>query len=233
MAMGFTPGEEALFYRTGEELLARLEGTRDPAALLAVIRSAYAEFQRAYDAAPAAARAAVACRAGCGTCCHNEVAAQAHEILIVAEHVQKHWSAAELDALVAATRAHQAEYFAGRDDPRWNRPKTPCVFLRDGSCSVYEARPGICRAYHSNSVEGCIANLAAGYEKVDVKIRGLRGRMFAVMHAIDHAVGADGFDDRAYDFGSALHEALTDSLCAARWMRREPAFPDRCLERGE
>ena len=41
-----------------------------------------------------------------------------------------------------------------------------------------------------------------------------------------------GFDGRAYDFGSALHEALTSSLCAVRWMRREPAFPDSCREEG-
>lgn len=233
MAAGFTASEEALFYRTGEQLLARLETTREPAEVLGTIRQAYGEFQRAFDGAPARARAAVACRAGCGTCCHNEVAVQAHEVLIVAEHVQKLWTPVELEGLIAATAVHRAEYFSNRDDPQWNRPRTPCVFLRDGSCSVYEARPGICRAYHSNSLDGCIANLAAGFEKVDVKIPGLRGRMFAIMHAIDHAVGAGGFDDRAYDFGSALHEALTDSLCAVRWLRREPAFSDRCVERGD
>ena len=38
-----------------------------------------------------------------------------------------------------------------------------------------------------------------------------------------------GFDDRAYDFGAALHEALTNSLCRVRWLRRKPAFPDSCL----
>ena len=28
---------------------------------------------------------------------------------------------------------------------------------------------------------------------------------------------------------AALHEALTNSLCLARWIRRQPAFPDACL----
>jgi hypothetical protein len=54
--------------------------------------------------------------------------------------------------------------------------------------------------------------------------------MFAVMLGIDQAVTEAGFDDQAYDFGSAMHEALTDSLCAARWMQRQPAFPDSCRE---
>jgi hypothetical protein len=33
----------------------------------------------------------------------------------------------------------------------------------------------------------------------------------------------------AYDFGSALHEALTNSLCLVAWLRRQPAFPNSCL----
>lgn len=54
--------------------------------------------------------------------------------------------------------------------------------------------------------------------------------MFAVMLGIDQAVAEAGFDGQAYDFGSALHEALTDSMGAIRWMRREPAFPESCWE---
>jgi hypothetical protein len=46
---------------------------------------------------------------------------------------------------------------------------------------------------------------------------------------LDEAIEMVGYDDRAYDFGSALHEALTNSLCLMAWMRRQPAFPDSCL----
>jgi len=56
-----------------------------------------------------------------------------------------------------------------------------------------------------------------------------RMSMFAVMLGMDEALEAAGYDDRSYDFGSALHEALTNSLCLMRWMRRQPAFPDSCL----
>ena len=57
--------------------------------------------------------------------------------------------------------------------------------------------------------------------------------MFAVMLGIDQAVAEAGFDGRAYDFGSALHEALIDPLCAVRWTQRLPAFPEDCREAGE
>jgi hypothetical protein len=56
--------------------------------------------------------------------------------------------------------------------------------------------------------------------------------MFAVMLAIDQAVVEAGFDGQAYDFGSALHEALTSSLCAVRWVQRQNAFPEACREAG-
>lgn len=231
---GFTAAEEKLHFATADTMRRKLARVRDPRELLAAVRGAFAGFERAYAGAPATARAAVACRAGCGTCCHNDVAVQAHEVLIAAEHIQKTFSPAALETLIAQAAAHRAAYAAKRDLPAGQqRPQTPCVLLRDGSCSIYEDRPEICRAYHSNSVEGCIDNLAAGYERISVKIEGLRGRMFAVMLGIDAAVEEAGFDAHAYDFGSALHEALTNSLCAIRWQRREAAFPASCWETSE
>ncbi|MBA4136334.1 MAG: hypothetical protein C0518_03345 [Opitutus sp.] len=233
MARGFSPQEEALYYRTAEAVLEKLAEAHEAPAILAVVREAFERFEQAYQSAPAAARAAVACRAGCGTCCHNDVAVQAHEVFIAAEFIQRTFSPEDLDAVIARAATHRAAYLAGRSDPAWKSPRTPCVLLREGSCSIYEGRPEICRAYHSNSLDGCIANLAAGYEKVDVNIRALRGRMFAVMLAIDQAVESAGFDDHAYDFGTALHEALTNSLCVVRWSRREPAFPESFRERED
>jgi hypothetical protein len=58
---------------------------------------------------------------------------------------------------------------------------------------------------------------------------GLRGRMFAVMLGLDQGVEDAGFDDQAYDFGTALHEALTDSRCASRWTQRQATFSDAAL----
>lgn len=229
MSTGFSPDEEKLYFKTGDALLARLEKAREPAEVLEAIRTSSAGFERAYASAPGPARAAVACRAGCDTCCHERVAVQAHEVFIAAEYVQRHYTPEQLEALIARAARHRQRH-AGRGSEGWLSPRSPCVLLHEGRCSIYEARPGICRAHHSHSLAGCKANLAAGEEQVDVKIRGLRGRMFAVMLGIDQAVEEAGYDDEAYDFGSALHEALTNSLCAVRWTQKKPAFPANCRE---
>lgn len=229
MSSGFSLDEEALYDRTSAAVLNRLRKTRNPADLLAVIRQAHKGFDRAYETAPAAARAVVACRAGCGTCCHVPVGVQAHEVLLAAEYIQTHFAGAELEAVIARFAAHRAA-FAGQGMNERAALKIACALLRDGSCSIYEARPEACRSHHSRNLDGCRSNLDTGIDIVDVLIPEIRGRMFAVMLGIDQAATEAGFDDRAYDFGSAMHEALTNSLCAARWMQRQPAFPDSCLE---
>lgn len=229
MSTGFSPGEEELYDKTAAAVLNRLRKTRNPADLLPVIRQAHKGFDRAYDSAPAAARAAVACRAGCGTCCHVPVGVQAHEVLLAAEYIQNNFSPGDLEAVIARFAAHRLA-FAGRTMDERAALKIPCALLRDNSCSIYEARPEACRSHHSRNLDGCRSNLDTGLDIVDVLIPEIRGRMFAVMLGIDQAATDAGFDGRAYDFGSAMHEALTNSLCAIRWMQRQPAFPDSCRE---
>jgi Fe-S-cluster containining protein len=231
MCAAWSTEEEALFEKTGSWVLERLQKTRNPADSLPVLRTAFKRFDRAYDSSPAKARAVVACRAGCGTCCHVPVGVQAHEVLIAAEHIQTHFSPADLEGVIARTAAHR-KAFAGRSLEKRAALKLPCALLREGSCSIYEARPEACRAHHSSNLAGCRSNLESGFDNVDVLIPEIRARMFAVMLAIDQGAVEAGFDGRAYDFGSALHEALTDSLCAVRWMQRKPAFPKSCWEDG-
>jgi hypothetical protein len=157
------------------------------------------------------------------------VGVQAHEVLIAAEYIQKTFSPLELEALIARTAAHRVA-FAGKNNRERSELRTPCALLHTGSCTIYEARPEACRSHHSHSAVACGLNLDLEREETDVFVPGVRGRMFAVMLGIDQAVAEAGFDGQAYDLGSALHEALTDSMGAIRWMRREAAFPESCWE---
>jgi uncharacterized protein len=232
MCAQFSPEEDELFERTGAAVLRRLRKTKNPADLLSVVAGAHKEFDRAYEFAPPEAKQSVACRSGCDACCHVPVGLLAHEVLLAAKYVQIHYPPEALDALIERAAVHRAA-FAGKSNHERTDLRTPCVLLRDGSCSIYEARPEACRSHHSNNAAACRTNLNAGREEIDVYVPGVRGRMFAVMLSIDQAVAEAGFDGRAYDFGSALHEALTNSLCAVRWLRRQAAFPEDCWEASE
>lgn len=73
-----------------------------------------------------------ACARGCGHCCHVHVPIADFEAQFIADRVDT-----QLVALKQSIRHDRAE-FSG---------KTPCVFLKNGECSIYEARPLTCRMH--------------------------------------------------------------------------------------
>lgn len=218
-----------LYAVTSDEMSRRLRTVAEPADLFAALGWGLREIDRTLEETPAKIRSAIACRAGCGHCCHVSIDVQAHEVFYAAEHIQLHFSPAELAGVIARTAARRA-LVSGMDSATRDRLMHPCALLRDGSCSIYEGRPEACRVHHASDASVCAAHVADPSVDLDsVFIPPLRARLFAVMLGMDEALESAGYDDRAYDLGSALHEALTNSLCLALWLRRKPAFPDSCL----
>ncbi len=218
-----------LYARTVEGMSDRLQSVSEPAAMFAVLGWGMQELERTYAETPAKVRATVACRAGCAHCCSVAVDVQAHEVFFAAEHIQVNFSPAALAGVIARTAAQRTRVAGLRSEKR--APLlVPCPLLHEGHCSIYQGRPEACRAHHTNDAAACAAHAADPEVAIEKKyIPALRSRMFAVMLGLDAAIEAAGYDDRAYDFGAALHEALTNSLCLVRWLRRKPAFPDSCL----
>ncbi len=196
--------------------------------MFAALRWGMDELDRTYAETPAPIRAKVACRAGCSHCCHVPVDVQAHEVFFTAEHIQLNFPPDDLATVIERTALHRASVLPLTGDERSHLMQQCPLLDAGGSCSVYEGRPEICRAHHASDASVCAAAGQPG-DFNRVHIPALQARMFAVMLGLDEAMESAGFDDRAYDFGSALNEALTNSLCLARWMRRERAFPDSCL----
>jgi len=218
-----------LYAQTVASMSDQLATVTVPAALFAALGWGLDEMERTYAATPAKVRATVACRAGCAHCCSTAVDVQAHEVFFAAEFIQNNFTPADLSSVIERTAFHRSQRQGLGANAR-SQLNSPCPLLRDGRCSIYAGRPEACRAHHSNNAAACAAHatdpsipIAKNY------IPALRARMFAVMLGMDEALESAGYDDRSYDFGSALHEALTNSLCLVRWMRRQPAFPESCL----
>jgi len=218
-----------IFDHTVAGMERRLLKVRAPGEMITALRWGTDELDQTFVGTSARVRATVACRAGCDFCCRVPVDVQAHEVFFAADHIQVNFSPdalAEVIARLAAHRGRVAALAAGKRAVS----RSPCVLLRDGSCAIYAGRPEACRAHHTSDAAVCEAHMAdPAVNLTKAYIPALRARMFAVMLGIDEAIEAAGYDERSYDFGSALHEALTNSLCLARWLRRQPAFPDSCL----
>jgi Fe-S-cluster containining protein len=223
-----------IFDHTVAGMEQRLLKVRQPAEMMTALRWGLDELEKTYVETSARVRATVACRDGCDFCCRVPVDVQAHEVFFAADHIQVNFSPAALTAVIARLAGHRtrvAAFAAGSRDTS----RQPCELLHNGSCSIYAGRPEACRSHHTNDAAVCEAHMTDPSVNLSkTYIPALRARMFAVMLGMDEAIEAAGYDDRSYDFGSALHEALTNSLCLMRWMRRHPAFGDDCLaDKGE
>jgi Fe-S-cluster containining protein len=220
---------QQLYAQTVQQMEHRLQSVAEPAAMLTALSWGMQQLERTYDNTPSKVRATVACRAGCSHCCSVSVDVQAHEVFFAAEYIQVHFSPDALAGVIERTAARRARVASLPGHER-DRLRMPCALLLDGQCSIYQGRPEACRVHHTNDASVCAAHIADPSVDLEaVYIPTLRARMFAVMLGMDEAIEAAGYDDRSYDFGSALHEALTNSLCRVLWMRRKPAFPDSCL----
>jgi Fe-S-cluster containining protein len=218
-----------MFDHTVAEMGQRLLKVRAPEQMMTALRRGMDELDRTFAGTSARVRAKVACREGCDACCRVPVDVQAHEVFFAANHIQVHFPPEALTEVIARLAAHRTRVAALTVDER-AVSRSACALLVTGSCSIYAGRPEACRAHHTSDAAMCAAHTAdPAVNLTKVYIPALRARMFAVMLGLDEAIEAAGYDECSYDFGSALHEALTNSLCLVRWMRRESAFPDSCL----
>jgi len=80
----------------------------------------------------------VSCRRGCSHCCYMFVDVFPHEAVALANKVKKGQYYNKEEFELQKDKTTPQEYV---DDPR------PCIFLKEGECSVYADRPMTCRKY--------------------------------------------------------------------------------------
>lgn len=219
-----------MFDRTVKAMGDRLLTVRAPAQMMAALDWGMKELEKTYEESPAGVKSLVACHAGCDHCCSVPVDVQAHEVFFAAHHIQCHFSPSALEQVLNRLVAHRRRVSHFASGAR-NTSRQPCALLdKTGSCSIYAGRPEACRCHHSSDAAVCAANQSDPTINITkAYIPALRARLFAVRMGVDEAIETADYDDRSYDFGSALHEALINSLCLVAWLRRQPAFPDNCL----
>ena len=220
---------QQLYAQTVQQMEKRLQRVTEADTMLTALGWGMQELERTYQTTTAKVKATVACHAGCSHCCSVSVDVQAHEVFFAAEYIQVNFSPNDLAGVIERTAARRT-HVTGLPSQDRDRLRQPCALLRDGKCSIYQGRPEACRVHHTSDASVCAAHIANPEIDLEaVYIPTLRARMFAVMLGMDEAIEEAGYDDRAYDFGSALNEALTNSLCRVLWLHKKPAFPDTCL----
>lgn len=161
----------------------------------------------------------IACGRQCSHCCHMWVDAGAAEILYIAKSLsgQRRSTAIAAIAQARSTTGHLSF------DERGVTP-SPCPMLQNDACSIYAARPLVCRAAASTDADQCRrAYLEFSGEDIPLPLPWLllgSGYRLALSGAVKQA----GLHYRAIELNSGLEVALRDSGAERRWLSGENPF---------
>lgn len=175
----------------------------------------------------------IACKAGCGWCCHQQVGVTPLEAVRIAEHIralpepERAAMTARIEELDRRTR--------GLDTSARAATRLSCAFLgAEGSCMIYQVRPLRCRGVFSIDVDFCIgcyedlpamrARLEAGELKpvfLDTPERIFNHALGGLLAALKRVRGAVV----SLDMTASVRDLLADPRLAARWLAG--AKPDR------
>jgi Fe-S-cluster containining protein len=154
----------------------------------------------------------VACGAECAHCCYvPRVLVTLPELARILERVQV-WQVDQIQALKARLEAHIRAQSSNVAAPA-GRP--PCGLLASGRCSIYDARPLVCRAQHAYDVGECKTHCETGAgetTQLTVVLDAVRGAVSGVVTAFDD-MGATG---TLLDLSRALLLALENPKVIAQ-----------------
>jgi Fe-S-cluster containining protein len=134
--------------------------------------------------------ASAACKAGCGSCCHQVVGITiAEEAMVVAA----------VNALSAESRQRLKKRVAAADCKlanlpvdQWQAARVPCPLLEDSQCVIHADRPLPCRAVLSTNAGTCQSWLA-GEEGARIPLLALPRRIYSLAQSgLAQAIAAAG-----------------------------------------
>jgi Fe-S-cluster containining protein len=133
----------------------------------------------------------VACGADCAYCCYvPRVLVTLPELARIVERLEA-WPVDQIEALKARLEAHIS---AQSSDVAPPAARPPCALLVGRCCSVYDARPLVCRGQHAYDVQECKTHCETGAgetTQLTVVLDAVRGALSGVVTAF-HEMGAEG-----------------------------------------
>jgi Putative zinc- or iron-chelating domain len=173
---------------------------------------------------------AIACKAGCGWCCHQQVGVSVPEAIRIALHIRS-LPAAESSVMTQAVRQLD-DRINGLATSKRAAAKLPCAFLADGFCAIYPVRPLRCRGLHSTDVGFCIASFNdPAAVKAGLDLGTLRPVFLgAPQHVYDQALNGvlkalhfAGVADYGLELTAAVRQLLDQPKRMAAWLKQRAA----------
>jgi Fe-S-cluster containining protein len=159
--------QKMLDHASMERLLATARNAKTRAQRVIWLQRAADVLGRAVTAAGAAP-----CQKGCDSCCHVPVLISRAEAEGLAAVSKRKLRSSPVGAIRLDEQLAQSMSGEGRSaeiENSWrHHVGTPCPFLAEGACSVWEARPLACRYYYSLDKDNLLCKLIEDGHSVEV-----------------------------------------------------------------
>ena len=167
----------------------------------------------------------IACQSGCDSCCYNQVELTPPEALLIGHHIAQHFSEAEQELLLAhVARIMEIIKAMGPAQSAARRREIPCPLLRQKTCSVYPARPLVCRAMHGLDRERCASELRRASLGGSQYYAHRHEIVLSVSAGLQAGCKAAGLQSGRLNLTRALHDFFTQEKAVERWINGEEVF---------
>jgi Fe-S-cluster containining protein len=166
----------------------------------------------------------LACQRGCSYCCHVQVVTDVPTVIRLASHIRETFSPLEQEELHERIVGRLAKLDALPDAER-RQARLPCPLLVDDACTVYEARPLICRSFNSFDAEACEREIFSGRSDRNIPAFDVPLRVgIALAKAMDEGLASAGRGDSSVELVRALLIALDEPDAATKWLSGSDLF---------
>lgn len=123
----------------------------------------------------------VACHKSCCYCCYSHLEVIPVEALLIASFIETHFESTERSDLKGKINQNRLLVHNKTIEERFElKQKTPCVFLKGNTCSIYPVRPFICRAWNSLDKIQCEAAFYADTYDAEIDTSPVRNFVFGL-----------------------------------------------------
>lgn len=174
----------------------------------------------------------LACKHGCTYCCINQVSFTEPEALYLGFYLLETRTTEELKKLEARTDSLLDKMKGkSRQEIGMNRHMYPCLFLENGTCSIYPARPLVCRGWNSVDSDMCknsnqTANALAPIENHELPRMLAEGIQRGILSGTQELKLESGFIMVPRAVKIMLHEQLSENIIkySKNWLEGKPFF---------
>ncbi len=169
---------------------------------------------------------AVACGTGCSYCCHAQVKVTPLEALVIFAWVA-HASTPQQRTLLKRRIANNRHLTEGVDLAHRVMVKalTPCIFLKEGTCTIYPVRPLICRAWTSYNSDRCKKAFESGDHTAEIESSGSSNFVYSLARqAIEKICKAYGLESMPLELPLAMAHCFEHTDLFDKWIQGSTLF---------